>query len=69
MSRCICRRGGRTGRSPRAPLRRACMCCRSRATRPERIRRNGLLLGYAALTERQIAAGVARLAQVIARDD
>jgi DNA-binding transcriptional MocR family regulator len=31
--------------------------------------RNGLLLGYAALTERQIAAGVARLAQVIARGD
>jgi len=30
---------------------------------------NGLLLGYAALTERQIAADVARLAQVIARDD
>ena len=30
--------------------------------------RNGLLLGYAALTERQIAAGVARLAKVIARD-
>jgi DNA-binding transcriptional MocR family regulator len=31
--------------------------------------RNGLLLGYAALSERQIAAGVARLGQVIARDD
>ena len=31
--------------------------------------RNGLLLGYAALTERKIAAGVARLAQVLARGD
>jgi GntR family transcriptional regulator/MocR family aminotransferase len=28
-------------------------------------RLNGLLLGYAALTERQIAAGVARLAAVL----
>ena len=28
-------------------------------------RRNGLLLGYTALTERRIAAGIARLAQVI----
>ena len=30
---------------------------------------NGLLLGYTALTERQIGAGMARLAQVIARGD
>ncbi len=31
--------------------------------------RNGLLLGYTALSERQIAASVARLSQVIARDN
>jgi GntR family transcriptional regulator/MocR family aminotransferase len=31
-------------------------------------RRNGLLLGYTALTERRIAAGINRLAQVITGD-